>query len=358
MTRLVHYNLDRTDEQLNTNAPFEYECSCRFGRINLQRSAFISIKLYIDEGMVLPARLSRVYIPDPESVSVEFCDAENTLIGTWNTPLEIRAGCSYVSGFVYDDMGILRGHVVCDPATPGTLSAACKFIGGDIKTSVSDFILLRQCCVPWYVGKLKRIVLNGVATSNDVLLSVARPEAGYSGGDIDDVFVWSVPEIQDGNACIQINAFGNFDDTFIGMLTGHKTDTDGIERFTVGKPGITKFSLVEGGGRIDIQDVGSSVFMIRNTKSSNLRVVTNSNKITCLSVAAAVPEELNAGGVSGVPNTAQNQPILQHTTAAGNTDTQPDSNQVSIPSVSIDVPSARPVKMFKFYDTAVPASYE
>lgn len=358
MIGLTHYNTDRTDDRINTNAPFEYECPCKFGRITLPQSAFISIKLYIDEGMTLPARLSRVYSPDPSSVAVEFCDSHNVLIGTWTAPLKLDPGCEYVSGFIYDDDGILRGHVVSDPSTPGTLNAACRFIGGDIKTSLTDFILLRQCCVPWYIGKVKRISINGNTTSSDVVIGIKRPTA-VDPGELDDIFIWSVPAISTDITLLRIDAFGDFDKTFIGLLTGYQDD-----QFRVGKPGLLQFSLIEGGGAIHIDDIGNASLMVRSTKLSNLRVVTVANSISCVGVSSTVDGEsvtlssmqdtISAAGAGAVqPILQYTQPVSESTASVSATDTNTSAQS----QVNIVTPS-QPAYRYLQFTTAMEALHE
>ena len=176
---IISHNIDRTDEALNTKAPFEWRCPLEIAKSVMPSGAFLSIKVYCSEDVKPPVRLHNIKTAGSEGV-VEFRDSEGTLIGTW----QLQASLNYfplVSSFIFGKDGTIRGQVTCDYNTPAFLLATTKQGGGSIVTSADDFVLLPSCHVPYLNGICKSFSIGGKqSTADAVITPTTRTKASFN----------------------------------------------------------------------------------------------------------------------------------------------------------------------------------
>ena len=259
-------NIDKTDAALNTKAPFNYDCSLAIGRFSLPANAFLSIKVYLDENYVTPVRISRITVVD-SVVYITFSDAVSHNIGTWSADSRV-SDTDYVSGFIYDSTSVLRGHVVCQAETPGTLRAMVNYCGGIFDTRAGDFVLLPQCGVYVYKGKLKSFNVNGTWSTADATIKA---------GDNVELKVISNGDNTSRPHDIQYN--------IIGTASGLPSMSDiGESKILVGEMGIDTINIrqhIPGGGQkyTTFNEVSGKNLILKAGISSNLRVVVDDDGI-------------------------------------------------------------------------------
>lgn len=237
-----HTNVDILDTKQLTNAPFLYTCKRKIGDITIPVNSFISIKVYVEEEDSVPCRIAGL-TPDHLIIT----DASNRLIGYWNINKAMSKGC----GFIYDDNGLIRGHIVADKAIPPMLKAAVS--GKDsITTDGNDFILLPQCHVATFSGTCKSIVVNNEQpTVSGVFMLKAGKGVICEQTDTDN---------------ISISIYNN--KKSVAMPAGAEGN------------GICLLQISSSYNDYSYVDVDNKHILLTNTALSNLRVVTTSGAIT------------------------------------------------------------------------------
>ena len=259
-------NIDRTDAAVNTKAPFQYGCRLAIGSFSLPANAFLSIKVYLDAGYLAPARISRISVVD-SVVHLLFVDAESRSIGTWSADSRV-SDLSYISGFIYDSMSVLRGHVVCSADTPGILRAMVNYCGGSFDTLPGDFILLPQCNTYLYKGKLKSFNVNGTWSTADTTI--------HAGENVE----LKIIDNNDGYTHPKDIRY-----SIIGPSDGLPNMSNlGAHKMLVGEMGIDTIIVRQQNGSsmntlAIFNDVAGKNLILKSGISSNLRVVVNDDGI-------------------------------------------------------------------------------
>lgn len=170
---LRNTNIDRSDEQLNTKAPFEFSCPLALGAVILPPCAFLSVRVYLTEEMTAPVSITSLQAVN-NSVVVTFRDAGRRLVGSWTAYNRSESGIEYVSDVIENEHGVIAGHVTVQTSVPALLFAACSASpGGRIQPDRRDFVLLPQCCVQQFKGRGKSFVVSGKGTTADLRLSTS-----------------------------------------------------------------------------------------------------------------------------------------------------------------------------------------
>lgn len=270
---MIVYNLDPTDAALNSNAPFQYGCPLSIGAGHVPSNGFLSIKVYLDSGMMPPVRMSKIELIDSDT-QVTFVDAAGAVIGTWRAHASTDATSLYVSGFIYDSVGILVGHITCLNTIPGILRGACRMAGGVLNLAQNDFMLMPQCCESWYKGKMRAFGIDGnwtvgnmeIRASANVLCSVVPEQIEVS------------PGIYRTDVSITFDAIGTSE--YIGKVNVYN------DKAIIGDPGICSLSVIcTGAHQSDDMDTSDKHFIIKSSPTSNLRVITSGNTIYLKGVA-------------------------------------------------------------------------
>lgn len=203
---LQHTNIDRTDAARDTKAPFMGHCALSLGSSTLTPGAFLSIKVYLTEGMTAPARLNKI-----TTDYIEFADGQGNRIGRVKLSsihkifvTDITA-YPYLSSCIFNDNNVIMGHITTLLTTPMELLNAAKLAGGAFTPVVDDFLLMPHCHVASFTGSTRAIKVNDTISTSPVLLrtpnkymcmSRIRPSAEYSGNYIR--FDIAKPIIQEG----------------------------------------------------------------------------------------------------------------------------------------------------------------
>ena len=244
---IQHNNIDILDAAKNTKAPFTWECSNKIGDITLPLNLFISIKVYLTENNVPPVRLYKVH-----NNRLIFSDSNNVVIGYFYIGSNTSG-----DGFIYDDNGLIRGHVVAMEEMPAIFRAISISNPGGITTTPDDFILLPKCHVSMFKGKCKVIKVNygdtetKTHTRGDVVIK------GDRGLIID----------KDNNDTVSFSIYNDLKiETDIGIGKGN-----GIQKITIKGPLATS-----GYSEYTVSD---KHFLIKHKLASNLRIVTDLDQI-------------------------------------------------------------------------------
>lgn len=246
---LQHTNIDRTDAARDTKAPFMGHCALSLGSSTLTPDAFLSIKVYLTEGMTAPARLNKI-----TTDYIEFTDGQGTLIGrvTLNsipkTFVSDTTAYPYLSSCIFNDNNVIMGHITTVRTTPMELLNAAKLAGGTFTPGVDDFLLMPHCHVASFTGSARAIKINDTISTSPVVLSAP------------DKYMRMVPK-----AAPPTGSYGNY------------------IRFDIAKPivqegkphGITKVAI---NGDTPL-DVYGKHLIFRATELSNLRVTLEDNAI-------------------------------------------------------------------------------
>lgn len=142
---IQHNNIDRNDAAINTKAPFEWTCPLSLNGAVLPSGAFLSIRVYLSDGMIPPARIYRV-----TNTGVTFCDSTGAVIGTWR--LYAGSASDMINGFIRNDNNVITGFVCTYSNIPAFFRAAASKAGGEYYTDNNDFILLPDCCSMQFSG--------------------------------------------------------------------------------------------------------------------------------------------------------------------------------------------------------------
>lgn len=163
---LIHSNIDKHEASKNTKAPFMGHCDLDLGGYSMTPNSFLSVKIYMSEGLVPPARIDTI-----TTDRINFTDSSGTFIGSVFLPDESgniykhNSGYPYLSTYIFNDNKVVVGHVTTLQSTPLELQNAAKVAGGTFKTGVNDFLLLPQCHAASFNGCMRAIAVNkGVTT--------------------------------------------------------------------------------------------------------------------------------------------------------------------------------------------------
>lgn len=195
---LISTNIDRTDEALNTKAPFQWQCPLAIGGVRLPLGGFVSIKIYVTEDITPPVKLHKITIKG-DSGFIDFCDVDGTFVGRFH--ITNRTLGSLCSSFLRSQEGVIVGQLTYKPEIPLFFITQAKALGGTVTTDVQDFKLLPQCHVSNLRGVCKSITVGDVTTTDDVLLKFGRAtRASLISGELEVGLIGAYikPEAQDG----------------------------------------------------------------------------------------------------------------------------------------------------------------
>lgn len=165
---LLQHNIDRTDAEYNTKAPFRYQCPLTLLSGTLPAQAIRSVVVYCDENIVPPVRITSLSV-DPEAAEccgVLFSDAEGHAVGTAYL-YKLEQGV-FITTFILDQYDVIKGHVSYNTDATNAFLQAAIMSGGLLRMTDDDFLLLPQCHVASFKGHLRAIRVNGKLTHRHV----------------------------------------------------------------------------------------------------------------------------------------------------------------------------------------------
>ena len=240
---LQTFNTDINDAAYNTNAPFTCDCALTVSGMRLPELAFLSIRIYCGVDVLPPVRLSSIQSDrqHDDRCRVVFADANGREVGSFTAMPHNNV--QYLSTFITDASGVIRGHVCYEKAAAALLRRMAELEGGTATTEVTDFILLPQCHVSIPVLPTSAISINGTVFTGDVHLKCYQ----LMHTDID-------------NGTVSISVVGTY------------TERQSNDMLC---------TLVVGASSFQIE--GGHIF-IKTDATSNLRVLSNAERISLVGV--------------------------------------------------------------------------
>lgn len=250
---IYHNNIDIVDSARLTKAPFTWECTNIIGDVTLPVNLFRSIKVYMNEDNVPPARLYGV-----KDNKLIFTDSNGTIIGYFDT-----TDNSSGSGFILTSSDLIRGHVVANSEMPVIIRSISISHPDGVYTDYGDFSLLPKCHVKTFKGICKAIALrkdssNGTKyiTTGDLYIKGGR---GTIIENIDDTLKFSVYN----DVSVSVDGYDKGNGIYILHVTNSVTNMD------------TKLS---------VQD---RHLFITHKEKSNIRIVNSNSQIVLKGVTDA-----------------------------------------------------------------------
>lgn len=249
---LINGNIDRNDAQYNTNAPFTGDTeSLSINGTILPPCSIRSLKIYCDETVTPPVRLSRISRNSEGSVyTVHFTDGKSVTAAVWRLFKQQPAGLpEYVTNFLLSEDGDLRGHITFHRSLPETLKGLVRDMQS-VSTGSGAFEVLPQCLTAYLKGVCRSLSVNGsvLHASTDIcpanLVHSSVSDGVYSIGLMDE-YAESVP--CDGICSLRV------DD--VTAVNGKPTTGEDIARDPIW--------------------LGGKHLVIRSSVASNVRVVYN-----------------------------------------------------------------------------------
>lgn len=247
---IYNINIDRTDAALGTSYPFTPNSKLMLGNSKIPPNMFMCIQVYLDETHVPYARMSTI-----TNTYVCFRDAKGAVIGYWfwNASRERNMSLlldEYLSDFLYNDAGVITGHISYSYLLPSLFVALLK----DTTTyepSITDFMLLPQCHIVIPQGAARSISINKTPVSSN---------------STNDVY----KRIVNIDEYLDVKMSTTTTDTVVSISVLNRPALPSIIN------GITNITV---GNGESIDCVGKHL-LIQHSDASNLRVITTNNNIT------------------------------------------------------------------------------
>lgn len=152
---LTHYNIERSNSQKESKAPFTFESTLDINGQNMPQGSFLSIKVYVDGSFALPVRFYSIR----QTGELVFCDSNGSIVAMWKTHPLTDEDTKWVTSVLVNENGVLAGTIAAT-------KQALDIIRGVIKSRTSDFffpsnafVLMPQCHVAMLAGSAKAIVV-------------------------------------------------------------------------------------------------------------------------------------------------------------------------------------------------------
>jgi hypothetical protein len=237
---LNSFNIDRSDSEINTNFPFQWQCRLQLGSVQLPSGLIRSIRVHCTEGILPPVRLHKVQI-NGDNGTAEFRDSQGVSVCFWK--FSYKSSDTRISAFLTNSYNVISGHIVCSEELPAMLFSIAAANNNEVTTESDDFLLLPQCHTSSLSGYCKAFKIGDTVYNSDLTIkSGAYTSSEFKGG------VYS-----------------------ISLLGKYAVDTDSA----MNRDGIMQLS-VNG----ETYYVGGRHLLIRAGMTSNLRVVMANSAIT------------------------------------------------------------------------------
>ena len=165
---LTTYNIDRSDSEINTNFPFQWQCPLQLGSVRLPIGMVKSARVYCTEGILPPVRLHSVQINGGDGTA-EFRDAQGVVVCYWK--FSEQSSGDTVSAFLVNSYNVISGHIVCSSELPAMLFSIASANNNSITTDSDDFLLLPQCHVSDLTGFCKAFKVGNKIYNEDITLA-------------------------------------------------------------------------------------------------------------------------------------------------------------------------------------------
>lgn len=152
---LTHYNIERSNSQKESKAPFTFESTLDINGQKMPQGSFLSIKVYVDGSFTLPIRFYCLR----QTGELVFCDSNGSIVALWKTHPITDEDTKWITSVLVNEAGVIAGTIA-------TTKQALDIIRGVVNSHTSDFyfpsnafILMPQCHVAMLAGSAKAIVV-------------------------------------------------------------------------------------------------------------------------------------------------------------------------------------------------------
>lgn len=144
---MLSHNLDRTDEALNTKAPFTTDSNLSALGVPIPSASLIAVELDVKIKHALPVHLSSVSLADTlKSLSIVFSDSESEAVASARIPVSWQDGLELSSRVLLDEFGAVCGHMAFTRDFLAAISSACLLSSTkEVLVKPEDLVLLPSC---------------------------------------------------------------------------------------------------------------------------------------------------------------------------------------------------------------------
>lgn len=152
---LTHYNIERSNSQKESKAPFTFESTLDINGQNMPQGSFLSIKVYVDGSFALPIRFYSLR----QTGELVLCDNNGAIVAMWKTHPITDEDTKWITSALVNENGVLAGTIAATTQALDILRGVINSRTSDFFFPSNAFVLMPQCHVAMLAGSAKAIVV-------------------------------------------------------------------------------------------------------------------------------------------------------------------------------------------------------